>query len=97
MQRRRRECPTCSTMGSGGNPMGMYSRGKKDTIFYNMSTMEIGSLWESKTYIENPDSPLNCKYVCRDWWRKFATGVKKMHKYGYNSILFNFLTRYGYN
>ena len=49
-------------MGSGGNPMGMYSRGKKDTNPYNMSTMEIGSLWESKTYIENPDSPLNCKY-----------------------------------
>ena len=43
----------------------MYSRGKTDTDPYNISTVEMGSLWRGKTHIKNAASLLNREYVNR--------------------------------
>ena len=40
-----------------------YSCDKIDIDPYNISTMEIGSFWESVSYIKNPNSPLNWYHV----------------------------------
>ena len=40
-----------------------YSCGKKDTDTYNMSTIEMGSLWQGKTYPKNTSCLLVRQYV----------------------------------
>ena len=40
----------------------IYSRDKKDTDPYNISTMEKGSLWQSKNYLQNAASLLSREY-----------------------------------
>ena len=37
----------------------MYIHGKKDKDPYNISTMEMGSIWERKKYIKNSANPLS--------------------------------------
>ena len=41
---------------------------KEDTNPYNISTMEMRSLWQRITCIKNPASPLNWTWVCKGGW-----------------------------
>ena len=43
-----------------------YSRGKKDTPAYNISPMEMRSLWQNITCIKDPASPLNWIFVYKE-------------------------------
>ena len=40
-----------------------YSQGKKDTDPYNISTSEMGSIWQGKSYLKNAASLLVRDYV----------------------------------